>query len=128
MILGNGIDIIEIERIEMVLRRNRRFLTKIFTETERQYIDTRNGSSNTIAGLFASKEAVCKALGTGLRGFRWKDIEIKHNQQGKPEIHLSGKAKELAYKKGMDKIHISISHSDKNAVAFAIAEGSTDNK
>lgn len=123
MIVGNGIDIIEVERIAKVIKRSKGFMNRIFTENERQYIDTRNGSPNTIAGLFATKEAVSKALGTGLRGFKWRDMEIKHSQHGKPEMHLSGNARVLALKKGIKKIHISISHSDKQAIAYAIAEG-----
>ena len=127
MILGNGIDIIEIERIKNILNKNEYFLNKIFTEAEREYIITRNKSANTVAGLFAAKEAVCKALGTGLRGFKWKDIEIKHTQYGKPQLHLNGKARELAQKKGVHKIHITITHNNTNATAYAVAEGKVHN-
>ncbi|MFA5524397.1 MAG: holo-ACP synthase, partial [Tissierellales bacterium] len=75
-----------------------------------------------IAGLFAAKEAVSKALGSGISGFKWTDIEIYTESSGKPCVRLLGKAKKLADTIGISNIHISISHSKENAVAFAIAE------
>ena len=123
MIKGNGIDIVEIERIERALEKNSRFLERIFSIKEREYIVSKNYNVNTIAGLFAAKEAVSKCIGTGVRGFKWIDIEINHDSFGKPYVTLKNNARRIAIDNGITNIHISISHSDKNAIAFAIGEG-----
>ncbi len=123
MIKGNGIDIIEIARIKNAIDKNKSFLKKIFSSSEREYIESRKGNINTIAGLFAAKEAVSKALGSGIRGFKWTDLEILHNELGKPEVMLKGKAKEIALRKGIEKMHLSISHNQESAIAYSIAEG-----
>lgn len=122
MIVGNGIDIIETERIEKAITKNDRFLHKIFSEKERKYINKRNRNIQTIAGMFAAKEAISKSLGTGIREFKWSDIQIEHDDLGKPMVELREKAKEIAIQKNVENIHISISHIDKCAIAFAIAE------
>lgn len=126
MIKGNGIDIIEIDRIRKAINSNNRFIDRIFSENEMNYIKSKNNSVNTIAGLFAAKEAVSKALGSGISGFKWTDIEVCSEASGKPSIRLYGKAKELAEKKEISYVHISISHSKDDAVAFAIAEKGID--
>lgn len=126
MIRGSGIDIIEIDRIRNAINKNNRFIERIFTENEILYIESKNNSANTIAGLFAAKEAVSKALGSGISGFKWTDIEVYSESSGKPSIRLYKKAKEQAEKKGISNIYISISHSKNDAIAFAIAEGSID--
>lgn len=76
----------------------------------------------SVAGRFAAKEAVSKALGTGIRGFEFKDIEIDKNTLGKPIVSLRGEAKKLGEKLGNYKIHLSISHSKENAIAYAVLE------
>ncbi|RKD25330.1 holo-[acyl-carrier-protein] synthase [Caminicella sporogenes DSM 14501] len=119
MINGIGIDIIEINRIYNAVKKER-FLEKIFTDREIEYFKKINYNINTIAGSFAAKEAVAKALGTGIRGFRWIDIEIIRNKLGKPEVILYGKAKEIAHANGIQKILVSISHSREYAVSQAI--------
>ncbi|WP_352418660.1 NAD(P)H-hydrate dehydratase [Proteiniborus sp.] len=126
MIKGSGIDIIEIERIRKAINNNNRFIERIFTKNEINYIESKNNSMNTISGLFAAKEAVSKALGSGISGFKWTDIEIYLEASGKPSIRLHGKALELAEKKEISNIHISISHSKDDAVAFAVAEKDID--
>lgn len=126
MIKGSGIDIIEIDRIRKAINNNNRFMERIFSENELSYINSRNNNVNTIAGLFAAKEAVSKALGSGISGFKWTDIEVFSEKSGKPSIRLFGMAKELAEKEDISNIHISISHSKDNAVAFAIAEKGID--
>lgn len=121
MIKGTGIDIIEIDRIRSAINNNKRFMDRIFTRNEINHIESKNNSMNTIAGLFAAKEAVSKALGSGISGFKWTDIEIYSESSGKPSVRLLGKAKELAHTIDISNIHISISHSKENAVALAIA-------
>ena len=122
MIKGTGIDIVEIDRICSAINNNKRFIERIFTRNEINYIESKNNNMNTIAGLFAAKEAVSKALGSGISGFKWTDIEIYSEPSGKPSVRLLGKAKELADKVNISNIHISISHSKENAVALAAAE------
>jgi len=123
MIIGCGIDIIEIDRIEDVLNANSNFITRIFCNTEIEYIKIKKSNTNTIAGLFAAKEAISKALGSGIRDFKWKDIEIYHDNLGKPFVRLYNNAKIIASSKNIDTIHISITHDKDKAAAFAIAEG-----
>ena len=99
-----------------------KFLNKIYTEAEQNYLKQRNYNPQTAAGLFAAKEAVSKALGTGILGFNITDIEVITDKLGKPEIFLHNNALELSREKSIDKINISISHEKEYAVAFAVAE------
>ena len=121
MIFGIGIDIVQVNRIEKN-NENQNFLNKIYTEEEQDYLKKRNFNPQTAAGLFAAKEAVSKALGTGISGFNITDIEIINDEFGKPEIFLHNKALEISRDKGIDKINISISHEKDYAIAFAVAE------
>lgn len=122
-ILGTGIDIIEIKRIKDALARNSNLLNRIFTEGEIAYFILRKYNPCHIAGNFAAKEAVLKALGTGLHNMDWKDIEVSRDSLGKPQVTLHGNAEVLASETGIKNICISISHSRKFAVAQAIAQG-----
>jgi holo-[acyl-carrier protein] synthase len=122
LIIGVGIDIVEIRRIKDAMEANSRFLEKIFTTTELEYLKSRNLRPEYVAGRFAAKEAVAKALGTGFRGFEFKDIEIDRTTLGKPIVILKGKAKLIAKKEGQYNIHLSISHGEDSAVAYAIFE------
>lgn len=118
-IAGIGCDIVGVSRIER-LRSNPRFSEKVYTTCEQEYLT--NHSAQTAAGLWAAKEAVCKALGTGFVGFTPKDIEISHTQSGQPYVLLHNGAARIAAAHRITNIHISISHEQKQAVAFAIAE------
>lgn len=119
MIKGIGCDIVDISRVEQLLNQNR-FLEKVYTPYEQEYI--RGKTAHTAAGLWAAKEAVSKALGTGFKGFVMKDIEILHNKNGQPQVMLCNGAKATAEKMKIKQIHISISHEDKQAIAFAVAQ------
>lgn len=124
MNLSNGVDIIKISRIESLIKeKGDKFLKRIFTEEEIKYIQSKNISPQTIAGLFAVKEAISKSLGTGIGKVNFKDIEIFHDVKGKPYVKLYGEGLEISRSLGMDKFHISISHEDEYAVALAIIEG-----
>lgn len=125
MIIGVGVDIVKVERIKKSINRTESFLTKVFTEKEVDYFKKKNNNYETIAGYFAAKEAVSKALGTGIRGFRLTDIEICNDYLGKPEIHLSEKIKKLN-KLEAYKAHLSISHTSEDAIAFVVLEGGED--
>lgn len=122
MITGIGTDIIEVERIRQAVTQNSRFILKNFTAKEQEYFRTRNNSCESIAGNFAAKEAVSKALGTGFSGFGLIDIEITRDNLGAPVAALYGRAREVAREKGITKIWVSISHCKAYATAYSIAE------
>ena len=122
MIYGNGIDIIDINRIRIVIDRyGYRFKKRCFSNSEIERSEKRLNSVESYAKRYAAKEACAKALGTGLaRGVFWKDIEVKNNQFGKPFIILHGKAKEILENmntKSNTKIEISLSDEKKYAIA-----------
>ena len=127
MIIGIGTDIIEIDRIEKVISQTKLFFDKVYTANEQDYYKTKHKHVETLAGFFAAKEAVSKALGTGFRNFSMRDIEIVPNHLGKPEVYLYGNAKKLSNEMGIGIIHISISHCKTYATAFAVAEGGETN-
>lgn len=126
MIFGIGTDIIEIKRIKKAISRNPRFIERLFTEHELEYYKKKDMKAQHIAGGFSAKEAVLKALGTGLRGFRWKDIEILRVSGGKPIVKFGGNVKQFVEDNGIGAIHVTISHSKDFATAAAVAEVSTE--
>ncbi len=119
MIKGIGADIIEIERIANSAKKQS-FLDRIFTKREQCLFHGNN--FNTLAGNFAAKEAVAKALGTGFSRCAPVEIEILRGDNGKPYIVLYGNAKEIYDNMQCCNIAVTISHSKENAVAFAIIE------
>ena len=120
MIIGIGTDIIEIDRIENAINKNNNFLEKVFTPKEIEMFRSRNMRSEVMAGNFAAKEAVSKALGTGFRGFSLTDIEVLRDELGKPIVFLSKDIEDLI---NVDyRLNISISHNKTSAMAFAILE------
>lgn len=123
MILGVGVDIIEIIRIKEAIERNPKFIERIFTEEEIKYFEEINYKYESIAGRFAAKEAIVKALGTGFRNMKIKDIEVTNNEIGKPLVKLMGGALEIVKKYKNVKIHLSISHNRDNAIAYSLIEG-----
>ncbi len=122
-VAGLGVDIVEIERIQKVLERTPRFKTRVYTEAEQKYCDGFKKKAHLhYATHFAAKEAALKALGTGIaQGIGLQDIEVSHNEKGKPEIILHNKAKELAEKAGVLELHLSLSRTHSTAVANVIA-------
>ena len=122
MIKGVGKDLVEIESIKRAIDNNDRFLERIFTKKEIAWGEKKRNRYQFYGAHFATKEAVMKALGTGWRkGVRWIDIQIIHNDDGKPEVRLVGKTKEIAKKLGIDEVLISMSHTKEYAIAQAIA-------
>lgn len=121
MIIGIGTDIIEIHRIEKIMVRTSSFVEKSFTNNEIEYFKSKGLKGNVIAGNFAAKEAISKALGTGFRGFGLKDIEVIRDDLGKPVVNLSDKIYKLLDIKEFN-MHVSISHSKENAIAYAVME------
>ena len=125
MIVGVGIDLVEIERIkQIIIKWGEHFLNRVYTLNEIRYCEERRYNRfQTYAGFFAAKEACAKALGTGIReGIKWKDIEIKNDSRGKPSICLLGLAQIRASSKKISNIKVSISHSKKLATAQVIME------
>lgn len=117
-----GVDIVEIERIAAALERwDSRFMRRIYTPAEATHCD---GRIPELAARFAAKEAISKALGTGLVGIAWSEMEILSDQRGKPEIRLHGRALERARALGLDEWAISLSHSERDAIAFVVASSS----
>lgn len=121
MILRTGVDIVEIQRLEQVNPAIReRFIRRVFTPLE---IELARGSYASLAGRFAAKEAVSKALGTGIGPVSWQDIEIRRDASGAPVLHLHGRAAEVARLLGLTTWSVSISHGRTHAVAMAVALG-----
>ena len=128
MIIGCGIDLVKIERIEKIIKKwGNNFILRIFTSSEKEYCEKKKGNKyQSYAGKFAAKEALLKALGLGLREANWKEIEIKNDKLGQPIINTSGKLKNIASIKGVRKYFISISHTKEYAIAQVVLEGTLD--
>jgi len=123
MIIGIGIDIIEASRIKAAIDKNKRFLSRVYTEKEIEYCSGMKLSELHYAARFSAKEAFIKAIGTGFRyGIKWTDIEIINDELGKPIVKLYGKAKDIFHKKGGKSIHVSLSHSKEYGSAVIIIE------
>ena len=118
MIYGIGTDIIEIDRIAKAIE-NTNFCNRFFSDEENLYFIKKHNHPQTIAGNFAAKEAFSKALGTGFRNLSLKDISVLRDSLGKPYIRLTGP---LAETIDSEKIFVSISHSERYAVAYVIIE------
>lgn len=119
MIIGIGIDLIEIERIKKACAKEA-FLLRSFTLPE---IECIGGRADRAAGNFAVKEAVSKAMGTGFRGMSLNEIEVLRDGLGKPCVHLYGRARAKAEALGISRWHVSISNTKTLATAYVIGEG-----
>ncbi len=116
-----GIDIIEIKRIEKLFGSHKNFINRVYTLDEIKYCQARKNCFQHYAVRFASKEAVLKAFGTGIRDrMKWTDIETLNDELGKPYINLYGRAKELATEKKIGEISVSLSHCKEYAVAHVL--------
>lgn len=123
MIIGIGVDIVEVERIAQAVEGTASLQERVFTESEIRYCSERKARFQHLAGRFAAKEAALKALGTGWSsGIRWQDVESVPDEKGKPQLLLHGKAKELFEQSGAHQALVSISHTDSHAVAVVVLE------
>ena len=124
MICGLGIDSIEIARVRRVhAEYPERFVGRILTQAEKEYVARYADPVPRIAGRFAVKEACMKALGTGWgNGVRWRDIEVKRHPSGKPVVELHGRAKEICASLGGTHVHCTITHTDDHAMAVVVIE------
>jgi holo-[acyl-carrier protein] synthase len=119
--LRTGVDMIEVARIRRAAERHgERFYRRFFTQAECDYC---RGRYTALAARFAAKEAVAKALGTGIGDVRWVEIEIVQNERGKPTIQLHGAAAALAAQSGLTEWALSLTHTQDEAIAFVIASG-----
>jgi len=125
MIVGLGVDITEVDRIEAAIeRRGRALLKRLFTPSEIAYCEKHRNRAERFAGRFAAKEAAMKALGTGwAHGVRWVDIEVTREPSGKPTLKLSGAACAIATSLGVQNIALTITHTGNTALALVIFEG-----
>ena len=124
MIVGIGVDIVDVERVQGLLARYReRFVRRVFTEAENRYANRSVKSAERLAGRFAVKEAVLKAFGTGKsQGILWRDVETVPGPKGKPKVNLYGNADKYLKTLNADHVHVSISHDGGKAVAFVVIE------
>jgi len=119
--LATGIDLLEIERLKDAIgTHGERFLQRIFTPRE---LEANAKKVESLAGRFAAKEAVAKALGCGIGDVSWKEIEVLRAESGAPELVLHGAAEQLANEQGLTSWSLSISHSQSHAVSMAVAIG-----
>jgi holo-[acyl-carrier protein] synthase len=121
LMIAVGVDMIEVARIERAAgRHGQRFYNRFFTAGEQAYCA---GRATSLAGRFAVKEAVAKALGTGIGDMNWTDIEVVCDGRGKPSLLLHNQAQALAAEKGLHHWDISLSHTATHAIGFAVAIG-----
>jgi holo-[acyl-carrier protein] synthase len=118
MIIGIGVDLIEIERVSEAIKKDA-FTKRCFTDREICLID---GNACKAADNFAVKEAVAKMLGTGFSGISLKDIEVLRDDRGKPYVNMTGRAADLAKEQGITDVHVSITNTREYSNAFVIGE------
>lgn len=126
MVLGVGTDIAEVARIERSLARfGEHFLSRVYTAGEVAYCQSKKKTAaQSFAARFAAKEAAAKALGTGIsRGVTWTELEVVRLPGRAPELHLHGRAAEIARARGINRLTLSLTHTSAQALAVVIAEG-----
>ncbi len=124
MIVGIGMDLAEVDRVEQAVTRfGERFLNRVYTEAERRYCESKLNKWERFAGRFAAKEAAMKAIGTGWkRGVAWREFEVMRAPSGQPIITFHGKAGEIAKSLGVKRALVTISHTEKLAIAQVVLE------
>lgn len=124
MISGIGVDTVDVTRFRRFLDEgNHVLIARLFTQAERDRCSVRKDAASCYAARFAAKEAFLKALGSGLRdGISWHDMEVVNNAAGKPELRLSGRARQLFEEQGLGAIFLSLSHDGGQAVAMVVVE------
>ena len=125
MIVGRGVDLAEVGRIQAAIERHGEvFLRRIYTKREREYCERSKNKFERYAGRFAAKEAAMKALGTGWRqGVRWVDLEVVREPSGRPTLAIQGEAAKIAKLLGVKSVALSITHTESQAMAQVIFEG-----
>jgi holo-[acyl-carrier protein] synthase len=124
MLIGTGIDVVEIERIARSIERyGGRFLERIYTDSEIAYCHRRKNCAESFAARFAAKEAAAKAIGTGIQhGLTWTELEVRRAPGQRPAMHFSGRALDIAEKLGVKRVSLSLTHGKSVAIATVMLE------
>lgn len=124
MIVGSGIDLVEVQRIQQSLERyGQRFLNRVFTAAEQAYCMRKRNAAESLAARFAAKEAAAKALGTGIsRGVHWLEIEVVREPGGRPNVRFHGRAAEIATQLGVARAALSLTHTGTLSMANVLLE------
>jgi holo-[acyl-carrier protein] synthase len=125
VILGTGVDLAEVARIRASIERyGDRFTRRVFTDLEIAYVERKANKYERYAARFAAKEAGMKAIGTGWSsGVKWKDLEVANLPSGRPTLALHGAAGEIALRLGVQAVHLSLTHTAEQALAYVVLEG-----
>jgi len=123
VIAGVGTDLVEIARIQNAIEKNPHFMERVYTKEEIAYCQRKKNPWQSFAARFAAKEAVSKAFGTGIGPVGLTEIEIRNKSNGQPEVVLHGKAQAMADSRNIQRVHVSLSHSETYAMATAVLEG-----
>jgi len=121
LILGIGIDAVDIARFRKSLERTPSMHRRLFTESELAYVAPKADPVPSLAARFASREAVMKAMGLGLGAFGFHEVWVDHRESGEPLLNVTGRAAELATERGIATWHLSITHTDQVAIAYVVA-------
>jgi holo-[acyl-carrier protein] synthase len=124
MIVGTGVDLIEIDRVKLAHQKHgERFIERLYTKAEAAYCLRKKDPYPSLAGRFAAKEAVIKAFSHGFGGrWKWTQIEVVRSLSGKPDLKFTGIMEQLRVERGIDRVHLSIAHSKRDATANVIFE------
>jgi len=127
VIIGIGIDAVEIERFRQALERTTSLKDRLFTAEELSYVQPQVDPSASLAARFAAREAVMKALGVGLGAFDFHDVSVCRASSGQPDLLVVGRAQQLATDQGIARWHLSLTHTESIAMAYVIASGTPTN-
>ena len=121
MIVGIGVDAVEIDRFRRSLERTPSMKTRLFTHEELEYVEPHDDPPASLAARFAAREAVMKAMGVGLGAFEFHDVWVQRADSGRPTLAVTGRAEQIANDLGVTDWHLSITHTDTTAIAYVIA-------
>ena len=121
MIVGIGVDAVEIDRFRRSLERTPSMKTRLFTREELEYVEPHDDPTASLAARFAAREAVMKAMGVGLGAFEFHDVWVQRADSGRPTLAVTGRAEQIANELGVTDWHLSITHTDTTAIAYVIA-------
>ena len=121
MIVGIGVDAVEIDRFRRSLERTPSMKNRLFTHEELEYVEPHDDPTASLAARFAAREAVMKAMGVGLGAFEFHDVWVQRADSGRPTLAVTGRAEQIANELGVTDWHLSITHTDTTAIAYVIA-------
>ena len=121
MIIGIGVDAVEIDRFRRSLERTPSMKSRLFTHGELEYVEPHDDPTASLAARFAAREAVMKAMGVGLGAFEFHDVWVQRADSGRPTLAVTGRAEQIANDLGVTDWHLSITHTDTTAIAYVIA-------